>query len=68
MAKTINQLTSKKVEHLKEKGWYADGAGLYLKVKPSGSKSWAYRYQITGKQNWQGLGAVRKLNGLEAAR
>lgn len=68
MAKTINQLTSRKVEHLKKKGWYADGAGLYLKVKPSGAKSWAYRYQINGKQKWQGLGAVTKLNGLEAAR
>ncbi|MEQ6969963.1 Arm DNA-binding domain-containing protein [Pectobacterium polaris] len=27
----------------------ADGGGLYLEVRPSGSKLWRYRYRIAGK-------------------
>ena len=68
MAKTINKLSTLKVKNLKGKGWYADGAGLYLQISTSGSKSWVYRYQINGKQKWQGLGAVTKANTLEVAR
>jgi len=68
VAKTINKLSAKKVEHLKERGWYADGNGLYLQVSPSGSKSWAYRYQSKGKEQWHGLGAYTKKNTLEKAR
>lgn len=29
----------------------ADTAGLYLEVKPSGSKLWRYRYRIAGREN-----------------
>ncbi len=68
MAKTINKLSAKKVEHLKERGWYADGNGLYLQVSITGSKSWAYRYHSKGKQQWHGLGAYSKLNSLRKAR
>ena len=68
MAKMINKLTAKKVEHLKDRGWYADGNGLYLQVSKSGSKSWAYRYQAKGKAQWHGLGAYTKQNSLEQAR
>ena len=28
-----------------------DSAGLYLEVKPSGSKLWRYRYRIAGREN-----------------
>lgn len=34
-----------------------DGAGLYLEVKPNGSKLWRYRYRIDGKENVFALGA-----------
>ena len=65
MAKTINKLSAKKVEHLKKPGWYADGNGLYLQVSKTGSKSWVYRYQVNRKQQWHGLGAYSKMNSLE---
>ena len=68
MAKTINKLSARKVEHLKERGWYADGNGLYLQVSKTGSKSWVYRYQVKGKEQWHGLGSYSKLNSLERAR
>ncbi|WP_420910768.1 Arm DNA-binding domain-containing protein [Pectobacterium polaris] len=34
----------------------ADGGGLYLEVRSSGSKLWRYRYRIAGKENIFALG------------
>ncbi len=34
----------------------ADGAGLYLEVRPSGKKLWWYRYRILGKENLFAIG------------
>ncbi|WP_254592965.1 integrase family protein [Pectobacterium polaris] len=34
----------------------ADGGGLYLEVRSSGSKLWCYRYRIAGKENIFALG------------
>lgn len=33
-----------------------DGGGLYLEVRPKGSKRWRYRYRIGGKENLFALG------------
>jgi len=32
------------------------GKGLYLEIRPSGSKLWRYRYRIAGKENVFALG------------
>ena len=56
MAKTINRLSAIKVNKINKAGWYADGAGLYLQVSKTGSKSWVYRYEIAGKERRHGLG------------
>ena len=58
MAKHI--LTPKGVEHAKsgqKDVRYGDGGGLYLHVKPSGSKSWVLRFWLKGKVIERGLGA-----------
>jgi integrase len=34
----------------------ADGGGLYLDVRPSGTKLWRYRYRIAGKENVFAIG------------
>lgn len=34
-----------------------DGAGLYLEVRPNGSKLWRYRYRIAGRENVYAVGA-----------
>src|SRR3979411_2563594 len=34
----------------------ADGKGLYLRIGPSGSKSWIYRYSSGGRAHDIGLG------------
>lgn len=39
-------------------GRHADGAGLYLLVKPSGARSWLLRIQYQGQRRDIGLGAV----------
>lgn len=54
--RAINQLTSSKVQHISDKGRYADGAGLYLYVTVNGSKSWVYRWKVDGKRRELGLG------------
>ena len=44
MPKTTHRLTAIRLHNLKKPGLHADGAGLYLKVAPSGSKSWVFRF------------------------
>ncbi|MEJ1357885.1 MAG: integrase arm-type DNA-binding domain-containing protein [Candidatus Sedimenticola sp. (ex Thyasira tokunagai)] len=56
MARQIDKLTAAKVRQENKPGWYADGAGLYLQVSPTLSKSWVYRYQVGGKERRHGLG------------
>ena len=34
-----------------------DGAGLRLRVRPDGSRTWIYRYRLNGKEMSAGLGA-----------
>ncbi|MEI7267919.1 tyrosine-type recombinase/integrase [Pectobacterium versatile] len=44
----------------------ADGGGLYLEIRPSGSKLWRYRYRIAGKENVFALGEYPTLSLAEA--
>lgn len=43
-----------------------DGAGLYLRVSPTGSKSWTYRYQIAGRRRDAGIGGFPDVSLAEA--
>jgi integrase len=45
----IHKLTDVKVKALKA-GFHSDGAGLYLKVTPAGTKSWVFRYEPLDKR------------------
>jgi hypothetical protein len=45
----------------------ADSNGLYIEVKPNGSKLWRYRYRIAGKENVFAIGEYPKVS-LHAAR
>lgn len=44
-----------------------DGSGLYLEVKPNGSKLWRYRYRIVGKENLFAVGGYPAIS-LQDAR
>ena len=67
-------LSARKVETAGP-GRHGDGHGLFLYVKPSGSKSWVLRYQVMGKRHDLGLGpfpevslAMARQRALEARR
>jgi Arm DNA-binding domain len=45
-----------------------DGGGLYLRVSPTGSKSWVFRFQLNGKRRDMGLGPYPDISLAEARR
>ena len=56
MARITHRLTAIKVANLKAKGLYPDGAGLYLRITSSGTKSWLFRFSRDGATRDMGLG------------
>jgi len=66
MAKTINKLSDRKVAALSKTGLYGDGAGLWLKVTATGSKSWIFRYTRNKKTTDIGLGSALTVSLAEA--
>ncbi len=65
----LHKLSATYVKNTKAAGMYNDGGGLYLRVAPSGSKGWIFRYRDrgTGKLRDMGLGSVQTV-GLRDAR
>jgi integrase len=59
-------LTAVGVRNIKQPGRYADGNGLYLVVKPSGSKSWILRTVVQSKRRDFGLGSAKLVPLAEA--
>lgn len=53
-----NRLNVKKIAKLTTPNVYADGGGLYLRVRDSGSRSWLFIYMIDGKRREIGLGSA----------
>lgn len=56
MARAIHKLTDRSCKTLRDPGMYSDGGGLYLSIKPSGSRSWSYVWKTQGKRHEMGLG------------
>ncbi len=54
--RSVNRLTDRTVKTLSRPGRHGDGAGLYLEVKDSGSRSWLFMAKSGGRQKWLGLG------------
>lgn len=57
MARAINKLTDVQCKTAAIAGRISDGGGLYLHVKPSGAKSWAFIWKQGGKRYETGLGS-----------
>jgi integrase len=57
LARATNKLTDTECKAAIKPGMLGDGGGLYLNVKPSGAKSWAFIWKQNGKRNEMGLGA-----------
>ncbi len=66
MARAVERLTALGVARLKKPGYHPDGAGLYLQVSPSGSKSWVFRYKLDGRPREMGLGSLSAFTLAEA--
>ena len=49
MAKSVDRLTTKKIEAFARPGYYHDGHGLYLQVLATGGRSWLFRYMEIGR-------------------
>jgi len=62
----IELLSARKVATESKAGLYGDGGGLYLKVTPSGTKSWVFRYWSDGRRHALGLGPVHTVTLAEA--
>lgn len=65
MPKRAAGLTARQVQS-KPLGTYADGGGLYLRVGPTGARSWIFRYQVRGRRRDLGLGPVDLVTLAEA--
>ena len=59
MARAINKLTDTECKAASKPGMLGDGGGLYLDVKPSGAKSWAFVWKRDGRRREMGLGPIR---------
>jgi hypothetical protein len=62
----INRLTPLGIKAKKTPGYYPDGAGLYLQVSSTGSKSWVLRFMLSGKSREMGLGSLTTYTLAEA--
>jgi Arm DNA-binding domain len=67
MAKT-GLLGPLQVDRETKAGRYCDGGGLYLEVKPGGTKVWLLRYKHDGQAKTIGLGPFSATNSLATAR
>jgi integrase len=57
------KVTAKQVESLIKNnviGRHSVGEGVYLNIKPEGSISWIFRYQLDGRRRNMGLGAYHR--------
>lgn len=52
-----HKLVDAKIRSLTQAGIYGDGDGLYLRVQPSGSRSWVFIWRRFGVRREMGLGA-----------
>ncbi len=63
---TRNKLNVRKIAALTEPNVYSDGGGLYLRVRPSGTKSWIFVKIVQGKRREFGLGSALDVSLAEA--
>jgi integrase len=63
------RLTDRAIKSIKPTSkdqFISDGGGLYLRVKPSGTKTFIIRNQVNGKTSWKSIGDYPKLTLLAA--
>lgn len=66
MARRLQRLSAKAVQAEKRPGYHADGGGLYLQVSPAGTKSWVFRFKLSGRAREMGLGPLHAISLADA--
>jgi integrase len=59
-------LSTRKVATLTKPGMHSDGAGLYLRIGPTGGKSWVLRTMVYGRRRDFGIGSASLVPLVEA--
>ncbi len=59
-------LTIQKLKPKSKRYEVADGRGLYIRVMPSGAKSWVYRFQFNGLLRRMTIGTYPGISFAEA--
>ena len=62
MARSLNKFSAREVQTITKPGRYADGGGLYLQVSRFGTKSWLFRFTLSGKSRQMGLGPIHTVS------
>src|SRR5262249_2314043 len=57
MTRVLGRLSAVRVQSVRERGYYGDGGGLYLRVAPRGAKGWIFRYGGGGPRAGRGVWA-----------
>lgn len=65
MPRQLNRLSARTVATAKP-GKHADGGGLWLQVTPTGAKSWVFRFQRGGVEQFMGLGPTHTVTLAQA--
>lgn len=65
--KLLTKATCKAAKAKAKLYYLNDGAGLRLRIRPDGSRTWIYRYRLGGKEMPSGLGDHPKIT-LQIAR
>ena len=60
------RLHPKSLTTLEKRGLHGDGGGLYLRVGPTGARSWILRIVVQGRRRDLGLGALELVSLKEA--
>ena len=56
--RTRNKLNVRQIAGLTEPNVYSDGGGLYLRIRPSGTRSWVFVRVVNGRRREFGLGSA----------
>src|SRR3954465_2323040 len=62
----VGKLSAVEVTRAKGPAVLHDGGGLYLRVSPSGAKSWVFRFQLAGRRRDMGLGPYPEVSLADA--
>jgi hypothetical protein len=66
MARVLHRLSDIAVRAKKRPGYVAEGANLYLRVAPGGSKQWMFRFALRGRTRDAGLGPYPTISLVQA--